>query len=397
MSYVPIAPRRRLWPVFIMPVAVVIAAIAWSAFWFFTASQVDQKLDQWRTREALSGRSYDCANRSVAGFPFRLEVRCDNVAVSLNAQTPGREGRSTLTARLRDILVVTQIYDPRLLIAEITGPATVADAGEKQPFAIANWSTARISAAGLPALPQRVSMVFENPAIDGIASGNQSILFRAKHLELHHRQAEGATGDRPVIEAAWQTEAATLPSLHPLLAEPFNADIRARVSGLTNFAPKSWPERFREIQAGGGKIELTGSRVQQGDSVAVAAGSLGISASGHLDGELQVTVAGLEKIVPALGIDKLLAENVPQSTIDRVAPGVNVQDVNKVIGALDRMIPGLGNIARQNANAGVTAGLNLLGQPTTLEGKKARAFPLRFSEGAIFIGPLKVGQTPALF
>ena len=32
-----------------------------------------------------------------------------------------------------------------------------------------------------------------------------------------------------------------------------------------------------------------------------------------------------------------------------------------------------------------------------LEGKKARAFPLRFVDGAVFLGPLKVGQVPPLF
>ena len=32
-----------------------------------------------------------------------------------------------------------------------------------------------------------------------------------------------------------------------------------------------------------------------------------------------------------------------------------------------------------------------------LEGKKAQAFPLRFVDGAVFLGSLQVGQVPALF
>jgi hypothetical protein len=32
-----------------------------------------------------------------------------------------------------------------------------------------------------------------------------------------------------------------------------------------------------------------------------------------------------------------------------------------------------------------------------LEGRKARAFPLRFVDGTVFLGPLKVGQIPPLF
>ena len=57
--------RRPLWPVFIAPGLVLIAAIAWSAFWFYAASQVDVMADAWRAREAKSGRVYDCARRSA--------------------------------------------------------------------------------------------------------------------------------------------------------------------------------------------------------------------------------------------------------------------------------------------------------------------------------------------
>src|SRR5215475_12357976 len=106
-------PRRRpLWGIFIAPVLLLIAAIAWSAFWFYAASQVDVQADAWRAREAKAGRVYDCAKRSVAGFPFRLEVRCEGASVSLVSQTAGQDARAPFTAKLGDILVVAQIYDP---------------------------------------------------------------------------------------------------------------------------------------------------------------------------------------------------------------------------------------------------------------------------------------------
>ena len=110
-----------------------------------------------------------------------------------------------------------------------------------------------------------------------------------------------------------------------------------------------------------------------------------------------MTVAGLEKIVPALGIDKMLEQGMPQSTLDRVAPGVKSQDINRLMGALDRAIPGLGNVVRQNATIGVAAGLNALGKEAVLEGRKARSFPLRFADGAVYFGPFKVAQIPPLF
>jgi hypothetical protein len=110
-----------------------------------------------------------------------------------------------------------------------------------------------------------------------------------------------------------------------------------------------------------------------------------------------MTVAGIEKVIPALGIEKMLEEGVPQATLDRVAPGVKTQDVNNLLGALDRAIPGLGRVVKQNANVGVAAGINALGKEAVLEGRKARAFPLRFVDGAVFFGPIKVAQTPPLY
>jgi hypothetical protein len=398
MSDITLAPRRRpLWRLFIMPVLLLIAAAAWSAFWFFAASEVEVRADAWRAQEAKSGRVYDCARRSVAGFPFRLEVRCDGASVSLYSQTAGQAAtQAPITAKLGEILVVAQIYDPKLLIAEFTAPATIAGSGQ-QASMLVNWSKARSSVVGLPAIPQRASIVFDDPVIDRVDGSVQAPLARAKHVELHGRLAEGSPSDRPVIETVLQIAQGSLQELHPLLAAPFDADVRTTLSGLKDFSPKPWPERFREIQAAGGHVEIVQSRIQQGDLIAVAAGTLGLSASGRLDGELQMTVAGIEKVIPALGIEKMLEEGVPQATLDRVAPGVKTQDVNNLFGALDRAIPGLGRVVKQNANVGVTAGINALGKEAVLEGKKARAFPLRFVDGAVYLGPIKVGQTPPLY
>ncbi|HEV7881735.1 DUF2125 domain-containing protein [Bradyrhizobium sp.] len=395
MSAIAAGPRKqKLWRLFLMPVLVLVAAIAWSAFWFYAASKVDESVDAWRAREAQSGRLYDCARRSVAGFPFRFEVRCSGASVALASQTAGGP-QAPVTARLGDILVVAQVYDPKLLIAEFTAPASISGGGV-QPLTV-TWSKARSSIVGLPAVPQRAAIVFDDPAIDRTDASAQTPLARAKHVELHARLADGAAQENPVIETVLQIAGGSLHDLHPLLAEPFDADIRTLLSGLKDFSPKPWPQRFREIQAAGGHVEIAQSRIAQGDLIAVATGTLRLNAGGRIDGELQMTVAGLEKVIPALGIDKMLEQGVPQATLDRVAPGLRTQDINSLMGALNRAVPGLGNVVKQNANVGVAAGINALGREAVLEGRKARAFPLRFVDGAVFLGPLKVGQVPPLF
>ena len=398
MSDMTPAPRRRpLWRLFIIPFLLLIGVAGWSAFWFYAASQVDVSADAWRAQEAKAGRVYDCAQRSVAGFPFRLEVRCEGASVSLISQSAGQTGaQAPITAKLGQILIVAQVYDPKLLIAEFTAPATLADRGGSLSMSV-SWGKARASVVGLPAVPERASLVFEALQLDRVNGSVLIQLGQAKHVELHGRVADGSAPDRQVIETVLKIESGSVQQVHPLLAQPFDVDARTMLSGLNDLSPKPWPERFRELQAAGGHVELVQSRIAQGDLVAVAAGTLSLNARGRLEGELQMTVAGIEKVIPALGIEKMLDEGVPQATLDRVAPGVKTQDINNLLGALDRAVPGLGKVVKQNANVGVAAGINSLGKEAVLEGKKARAFPLRFADGAVFLGPVKVGQIPPLF
>ena len=129
--------------------------------------------------------------------------------------------------------------------------------------------------------------------------------------------------------------------------------------------------------------------------IAVAAGTLELNANGRIDGELQMTVAGLEKIMPALGIDKMLEEGVPQATLDRVAPGVKTQDLNNLFGALDSAIPGLGKVVKQNANVGVAAGINSLGTRSRAGRQEGAQLPAALRRRRVLLGPLKVGAGAA--
>ena len=67
------------------------------------------------------------------------------------------------------------------------------------------------------------------------------------------------------------------------------------------------------------------------------------------------------------------------------------------VDALNRIVPGLGALARKHAGTTIAAGLGLIGRQTVLEGKPAVSVPLRFADGAVFLGPLKIGETPPLY
>jgi hypothetical protein len=157
---------------------------------------------------------------------------------------------------------------------------------------------------------------------------------------------------------------------------------------------------LREIQAANGRLDITNARLQQGDLIATATGALGLTARGTLTGDLRLTVVNFTKLIPLLGIDRAVAQAVPQDTLNRFAP------------TLDRLMPGLGNVLRGRNSADSNAPNNganpnttstvlgaavLGGQQTELEGQRAVTLTLRFDDGTAFLGPLKLGQVPPLY
>ena len=365
------ALRRRRWPLF-LPFALVVAlGIGWSALWFYAAGRAEAEIAAWRERERGAGRQQDCATQWIGGYPFRIEVHCGGAAFEL-------QGAPTLRLELPAALAAVQVYDPSLLIAELAGPLEVSEPG-RAPTTVINWSGGRASLRGrMGGTLQRASVALDALSVLDSRLARDQPLFRAQRLELHGREAERSSGASPAVETVLRLNGATAETLHPLAAKPIDADVAAVVRGLDDISPKPWPARFRAWQARDGELEIVRARIQQEDVIAVGAGTLRLTSRGGLDGSLQVTVVGVDKLLKMLDLDRMMSEG----------------QVGATLSALDRLIPGLGGIARQNAGPGLVAAL---GQRTVLEDKPAVAFPVRFADGTVFLGPFQVGEVPPLF
>jgi hypothetical protein len=217
-----------------------------------------------------------------------------------------------------------------------------------------------------------------------MAAAGPDELFKADQIEAAARVIGGEPNRRPVIEATLHVGGALAPTLHPLLATPADINLDAVVRGFEDLSPKSWPERVREMQAAGGGIDIKELRMAEGDAtIIVATGTLTLNDHGKLDGILGVAVVGIERIIPMLGLDRLIAQGV-----DRLSGSDNF---------LDRLAPGISGVIRQSANAGAIETLKKMGQPTSIDGRPAVALPLRFVDGTIYLGVLPVGQIAPLF
>jgi len=371
-----LSTSRRPWLIATPLIIVVVLAAAWSGFWFYAAREAEARINDWQAQQAKAGRVFSCGSQAVGGYPFRIEVRCANAAAELKDTQP------PLALKLKEILLVAQVWDPKHLIAEFTGPLTVADPGQA-PYVNATWTLAQASVRGTPATPERAAIAADDLRLTSAAPGNPP-LFEAKHAEFHARVQFGSWPHNPAIDLAVTLNAATAPALGPYTRDPLDADILAVLHGMKDLAPKPLPARLREWQAAGGRLEVQKARVSQGEALATATGTLALSQRGRLDGALQLNVAGLEKFMPALSGERKGAS----LSLDRAAPALN---------AIDRAVPGLGaRLGPQAQNLAVGL-LGLLGPPVEIEGKRGVSVPLRFTDGAASFGPIPIGQIPPAF
>ena len=169
--------RSRTWLIALPTIGLVLLAAAWSGFWYYSAGKAQASLDEWRSREASAGRIYRCGEESFGGYPFRIEMHCRDPLVE--------DHGTALTLRAEDLMAVAQVWDPTLLIGEISGPMTMGPTGG-DPAMTMKWTLAQASLRGLPVSSQRLSIVVDKP---GLTASNASALASADHLEFHVRRA----------------------------------------------------------------------------------------------------------------------------------------------------------------------------------------------------------------
>ena len=169
----------------------------------------------------------------------------------------------------------------------------------------------------------------------------------------------GSPRNHPVIETTLHLVAATAPTLHPLFAAAVDVDADAALSGFNDLLPKPWAERFREMQANGGGIEIKALRFAQGKAIiVVGAGKLSLNEHGKLDGVIERRDRRHRTNRSAAWRRSNCWRRA--STGLSGSPGTAAQGLN----ALDQLIPGLGGALRETANAGIIDNLKKMGQPT---------------------------------
>jgi hypothetical protein len=295
-SVVP-ARRSRFW-LYLPFVLLVGFAAVWTGLWFYGRMKIIEVMDSVIARAADQGREISCPDRTIAGFPFRMEVTCRNPSFAMS--TSQGEVSGTLGA----VIVNARALDPTAVIAVLQGPMSVeTDAGKST----AQWTEARISgrASGfslgsIDAVINGLTFDLANP--DGSAT---PITGSVAKIEGHVRQKPETVADgRADYDGVARLEGITSPAL-PLIAKAPGLEVELQVTatrlplqpgGKHSTIADDWRDA-------GGAVTIVLAKLLDGDISAEAKGTLKLDAERKPEGKLDLAFTNLDKVTEALGIE----------------------------------------------------------------------------------------------
>ncbi len=273
-----------------LPTALLLTgALAWSGFWFYSADRTETFIAALKADESAKGRSWTCADQRVAGFPFRIEVHCASLSLSLI-----QDGRPT-QVQTGAVHTAMQVYSPGLVLADVDGPLTIRSEGTNTTAA---WENLRASARFSYRL-DRLSIVMAKPQFEHQTDGGEKIASAAKAAEAHIRYDLARPVEDRAFDLALQLTQMNSPTLNVLTGSSENLDfaISGIATKLTDIAPQGWRSMLETWRAGGGAFLVETGRFAKGALQINGKGALNLDASRRLQGKLDVAAQGLGPIV----------------------------------------------------------------------------------------------------
>jgi hypothetical protein len=281
--------RRSRLGLFLPYILLAVVAVGWSAGWFWIRGRAAGEIDAWMAREAAAGRTWTCADRTLGGYPFRIELRCSAVTLE---RTDGR-------FRLGPSTAVAQIYQPRLVVFESAGPFHV-EQGDL--IGDAAWKGLQGSFHGAAEGFTRASLVVDNPDITVKGAEPGPIAVTGRHLELHARPTPGRYESEGAVDVSLRLTQAAVPQLDALtgIRDPADLALDAILTQATVLRTGTVARELERWRQAGGTLDLTALSLAKGDQRVQAKGTLALDAGRWAAGQIDLRAAGVDALVGSI-------------------------------------------------------------------------------------------------
>jgi hypothetical protein len=274
--------------------AVITLAIGWSIFWYISATITGREIGAWIKREAEDGRNWTCPERSVGGYPFRIEITCNNPSFT------GPAAGIPVAGKLGGIHLVAQIYNPKLIVGEADGPFELTLPQEGSQTNV-NWKLLQISVRGGPDALQRASLVADEIAFNVAVANGRTFSGRADNLQVHLRRGAEEQHAYDFAITATNTASPDLDNTTGINA-PATLQAHGTVTQADSIGAGTIPQLLERWRTAGGSLVLNNAAIIKGRLNAQGIGTLRIDGTHRLDGRIDITASGLAPVLQRYGI-----------------------------------------------------------------------------------------------
>jgi hypothetical protein len=288
----------------------VLLAVGWSLAWVWLSHQTAQRLDAGATRLRAQGWTVAWSARRIGGYPFRLDIDFDNLAVAepsgWGVVAPGLKTEAYAWAPGRWVMFATAGLT---LTRPGGGPVQV------------GARLLRASAGDFGEHPPRISVEGQQLTFTPAPGAKPFPIVAADSLELH--TLAGPDDQGAVFVGLGR---ATVPpdGLVGLLAQGKPVDLKADAifSHAGALVGRDWPSAARAWVHAGGALDLRQASVTRiGASVDAQSVALTIADDGHLAGPLTLDLSKAPQSLLVAGADQPIPPIVASLAAAAMASG----------------------------------------------------------------------------
>ena len=274
-----------------MPLVLLLLGVAASVWWLVASSLAEKEFDQAIAAEASRGRAWSCGERSIGGFPFRIEAECRQAKLIILGERP-------ITITASRVMALSQIYQPRLMLIEIAAPLSlVSSEGHSTDM---NWSIFRASVhLETPVTADRISLEAKDVVIKSTAQNETAHLAQ---IETHIRKRPVETGTPIDVEFAADVAKASLDSI---AGAPLDAHIAGRINQGVALLERSGTNAIETWRKADGKLILDQLTVNRGEQNLNVTGTISLDEQRRPTGKVDVAATGLRDLLKEIGMGQL--------------------------------------------------------------------------------------------
>lgn len=259
---------------------VLILALAWSGYWYVTLGRAKAGFSQFERDLAARGGALSCNEERWGGYPFRISLACQRLAIRL---TP-----SGATFETANVEALAQAYALRHVIAIAQGPSRLSFEGEAFDLEHAPMTASfHLHADG----NAEAALVVEDTRLR--AAG--AVVAEGRRLELH-----GRNRGPQAVEFAVMGEATRVALAHGAEIDVPKLEMRGLIDNLPPGFAALPGDLLIAAGTTGGRIELQSLDAVVDGSVVKGSGAVVLGADGYPDGRIAMRLSELGRLLSSL-------------------------------------------------------------------------------------------------